>query len=201
MLTRAWTAALRPSASISALPAAAGAVVLASVPTGYSVLRDWSIDVPLLVVSLVSGAALAFAADDPAADLLRSTPPPPWMRFGLRLTVVAATVSGVLAVVLAALALGPGWPDAIVDRVPEALAAASIGTAFGVVLANRGERGAGAMGVTAGFLVPVVIAGLAYRWPARFPGLAPGPTHQWWWAITAAAVAVLGRSLRDPARS
>ena len=201
MLTRALVAGLRPSASISALPAAAGAAALASLPVAYFAVRGWSIDEPLLVLVLVIGAALGLAADDPAADLLRSMPATPIMRLGLRLACLLMVVGPVLAVVLASVAAGPGLPVALVDRVPESLAAASIGVATGVVLANRRERGAGAMGVTAGLFAPLIIAGLAFRWPARFPGLAPGPTHQWWWAVTAAAVAVLARALRDPARS
>ena len=65
---------------------------------------------------------------------------------------------------------------------------------------RRGERGAGPVGVTAGVLTVGLIAALAVRWPTILPALAPGSTHDRWWILALAGIAVAARAGRDPGR-
>lgn len=198
---RAIVAAVAPTARVAHLGAAAMTVAFAAVPALVTVARgDPVVSAPLVVASLVGGAALGWAADDPAAELLGSMPLSSPLRLRLRGLLVATVAAlGVAATVLL-VAVGPGLPGDLTDRVPEAAAAAALALAIGLVAARRGERQAGPIGVTAGLLAPTTVAVLAYRWPAVLPSYLPSPAHVRWWIVAAIAGVIAARAGRDPAR-
>ena len=198
---RTVAAAIAPTARVAHLGAAAATVGLAAIPTLVTVVRgDAVVSTPLAIAGLVGGATLAWAADDPAADLLGSVPLSSPLRAALRVACVAAV--GVLGVALIALvvALGPGLPPDIGDRAPEAAAAAALGLAVGFMATRSGERNAGPVGVTAGVLGTLVVSALAFRWPALLPAFLPSPIHARWWLIAAVGLLVVARAARDPGR-
>lgn len=200
--TRAVLAAVGPTARVAHLGSAALTVGLAALPALVAVLRpDPSMSLPLLSVCLVGGAALGWAAEDPAADVLTALPVPAVTRTILRMMavgLVAATGVGLSILVVAA---GPGLPPEGSARIAEAAAAGAVALAVGLTATRRGERGTGAVGVTAGVLGTALVAALAIRWPSWLPTFGSGPTHARWWIVAAAAAAVAVHVGRDPGRS
>lgn len=200
--TRAVLAAVAPTVRVASLGPAAATVGFASVPAFVAVLgADPSMSTPLLLVCLVGGATLGWAADDPAANVLAALPVPQATRTVLRIlsvAVVSGTGVGLAALVLA---VGPGLPPDRSARIAEAAAAGAVAVAVGLAVARRGERGTGPVGVTAGLFGTALVAALAVRWPTWLPTFGPGPTHSRWWLLTAVAAAAAVRVGRDPARS
>lgn len=193
--------AAAPTARVAHVGPAALTAALALTPVLVTLARGGTnLGTPLVVAGLASGAVLGWATEDPAAEVLASMPVSNPIRAGLRLVVVATVAVLGLAAGALAVALGPGLPMDRWDRVPEALAAATIAIALGFVLVRRGERGAGPTSVTAGFLGTALIGGLALRWPTLFPALIAGPIHDRWWIVAVLAAAVAVRAGRDPAR-
>jgi hypothetical protein len=45
-----------------------------------------------------------------------------------------------------------------------------------------------------------LVAALAVRWPAILPALAAGPTHDRWWILALAGIAVAAHAGRDSGR-
>lgn len=194
-------AAVVPTARGIHLGAAAATVVVGAIPAVVSVARgDAVVTVPLVVAGLVAGATLGWAADDPAADLLGAMPVSSPVRAALRVTCVATIAALGAAFVALVVAVGPGLPDDLGDRGPEAGAAAALAIATGFLAARRGERSAGPVAVTAGALGPVVLAALAFRWPRLLPGFMENPVHDRWWFVVVVGAAVVARSGRDPGR-
>jgi hypothetical protein len=200
--TRAALAAVGPTARVAYLGSTALTVGAAAVPVLVMTLRpDPSMSAPLLVVCLVGGAALGWAADDPAAEVLTSLPVPSAMRTVLRVLsvgLIAGTGVGLSILVVAA---GPGLPPDLSARVAEVAAAGMLALAVGLVASRRGDRGVGPVGVTAGVLGAALVAALAHRWPSWLPTFQPGPTHTRWWLVAALAAAVAIRAGRDPGRA
>lgn len=196
---RAVRAAVVPTARGIHLGAAAAGVAVAAIPAVVSVARgDAVVTVPLVVAGVVAGATLGWAADDPAADLLGAMPVSSPVRAALRFGCVAAVAAVAVAFVGIVVAVGPGLPGDLGDRIPEASAAAALALAVGFLAARRGERTAGPIGVTAGVLGPAVLAGLAIRWSHLFPGFMPNPVHDRWWFVVAVGAAAAARAGRDP---
>ena len=198
---RAVRAAVVPTARVAHLGAAAATAALAAIPAVVTVARgDAVVSVPLVVAALVAGATLSWAVDDPAADLLGAMPVSSPVRAALRVACVAAVAA--LGMVLTALvvAVGPGLPSDLGDRMPEASAAAAVALAVGFLAARRGERTAGPLGVTAGVLGSAVVAGLAFRWPNLFPAFMASPAHDRWWIVVAVAAVAAARAGRVPGR-
>ena len=186
--------------AVAHLPAVAATAAVAMVPVLVSVVRggdDLSVPVSILVLGV--GASLAWAAEDPAADLLASLPVTARARWAVRVAGAAAIAAAIFCLAMVVLAVGPGMPSELVDRVPEATAAASIGLGVAALAVGGGERVVGALGVIGGFFVPLTVVAMAIRWPDRFPALEPGPTHTRWWILTLVGVAVIARAGRDPA--
>ena len=154
---------------------------------------------PLVLAGLVSGAALGWAVDDPAAELLASTPAGTPLRTGIRVCAVALMAAVGFGGLLAAVAIGPGLPPQVGDRWPEAAAAGATALAVGLIAARRGERAAGAAAVTAGVLGPAMVAGLSFKL-RQLPSLLAGPHHDRWWLLALAALVVALHAGRDPAR-
>jgi len=154
---------------------------------------------PLVLAGLVSGAALGWAVDDPAAELLASTPAGTPLRTGIRVGAVALVAAVGFGGLLAAVAIGPGLPPQVGHRWPEAAAAGATALAVGLIAARRGERAAGAAAVTAGALGPAMVAGLSSKL-RQLPSLLAGPHHERWWLLALAALLVALHAGRDPAR-
>jgi hypothetical protein len=200
--TRAALAAVGPTARVAYLGSTALTVGVAAVPVLVVASRpDPSMSAPLLLVCLVGGAALGWATDDPAADVLAPLPVSAATRTILRVLAVGIVAGAGVALAILVIALGPGLPSDRSARLAEAAAAGAVAVAVGLAAARRGERGVGPVGVTAGVLGTTLIAVLAHRWPTWLPTFGPGPTHARWWLVTALASAVAVRAGRDPARS
>jgi hypothetical protein len=199
---RSLLIAARPTARVSHLGSAALTVTLGTVPTAVALLRGESVSVPVIVAALTAGAALGWAAEDPAAELFAPLPIAPPVRTSLRAVTVAVAATGVsLLLALVLVLFGPGLPSDLGARPLEAITAALAALALGLALDRRGDRAAGAAGVAAGLGLPLLVAALAYRWPGVLPSFAVGPVHDRWWVIAAILVLVLVRTGHDPARA
>jgi hypothetical protein len=199
--TQAILSAIRPTARVAYLGPAALTVGAGAVPLVVTTARsDPSTSAPLLVACLLGGAALGWAAEDPAAELLAALPVPSPTRTILRLSAIALIAASVLGILALVVAIGPGLPEDRSARVAEAAASGAIATATGLTAARRGERGIGPVGVTAGVFGTGFIAALAYRWPLWLPTFGPGPIHHRWWIVTLSAIAIAVHVGRDPGR-
>ncbi len=193
-------AAIGPTARVAHLGSAALTVALAAVPVIVTLARSEDVSVPLILAGLCSGAALAWAVDDRAADLMGSLPVSSPVRTTLRVGLVACLAIVGAAVIAIAVAVGPGLPPDFGDRLAETAAAAAVSLGVSLVAARRGERGTGPVGVTAGVLAVGLVAALSVRWPTVLPALAPGSTHARWWVVAAGGFAVAAYAGRDPGR-
>lgn len=190
-----------PTAKVSHLGSTAATVALAALPAVVTVARgggDLGVAVVLLVLG--TGASLAWAVDDPAEDLLAPMPVSAPMRAAVRVLAAASVAGLVLAATLGVLAAGPGLPGDLAERVPEGAAAGAVALAVAFGAAHRGERMVGASGAIAGIVLPMVVAGMAMRWPTWLPTFASGDLHTRWWLIVAVGALVAARFGRDPAR-
>jgi hypothetical protein len=194
-------AAVVPTARVAHLGAAAATVSLAALPAIVTVARGGTdLSVALVVGGLVGGATLAWASDDPAAELLGSLPLSSPLRAAMRVACVAAVGVLGLAVVALVVELGPGLPSDVGDRAAEAGAAAGMALAVGCMATRRGERTVGPIGVVAGVVGPAVVAALSVRWPRLVPAFLESPIHDRWWIIAAVGAVVVARAGRDPGR-
>lgn len=193
-------AAVGPTARVAHLGPSALTVALAAVPVVVTLARGQDVSTPLIVAGLFAGAALAWAVDDPAADLMGSMPVSSPVRTTLRIGLVASlSVIGAMLVAIA-VAVGPGLPPDFGDRLAETAAAAAVSLGIGLAAARRGERATGPVGLTAGVLSVGLVAALSVRWPTTLPALAPGPIHGRWWFLAGLGVAVAAYAGRDPGR-
>lgn len=192
--------AVWPTAKVSHLGSTGATVALAALPVMMTVARGGT-EPGAAVVLLVlgTGASLAWAVDDPGHDSLAAMPVSAPVRATVRVLAAAAVAALVLAATLGVVAAGPGLPSDLADRVPEGVAAGAVGLAVAFGAARRGEKTVGATGVIVGLLVPAVVAGLGFRWPASFPTFGAGELHTRWWLVAAAGLVVVMRSGRDPA--
>ena len=198
---RTLAAAIAPTARVAHLGPAGLTVALAALPAVVTVARgDTVVSAPLVMAGLLGGAALGWAVEDPAADLLASLPVSSPTRTALRLVLVGCVAAMGVALTVLLVAVGPGLPPDLRQRAPEAAAAAAFALAVGLVAFRRGERAAGPVAVTAGVLGTGLVAALAHRWPSVLPTLGASPTHARWWLLAAFGLAVAARAGRDPGR-
>jgi hypothetical protein len=194
-------AAVAPTARVAQLVPAALTMALAAVPSVVVVARgDTVVSTPFIMAGLLAGATLAWAVEDQAAELLGSLPVSSPVRTSLRVGLVAVVSMIGAALIGLVVAIGPGLPADLGDRLAETAAAAAVALGVGLVASRRGERAAGPVGVTAGVLIVGVVAALALRWPAILPALAAGPIHDRWWLLALAGFAVAAHAGRDPGR-
>lgn len=171
-------------------------VAAGAVPTAVAVGRGRDdLAGVLVVLALATGASLGWAVDDPAAEVLGAASLAP-LRRPARVGWAVAVAGALAAVVL--VAAGAGWATWTL-RLPEAAAAAGLALGAGTVAARRGNDAA-LTAVAAGLLGPVVVAALANRWPAVFPGFLPCPRHGRWWWLAVAGLAVAIGAGREPFR-
>src|SRR5688500_13326414 len=83
-------AAVGPTARVAHLGPAAVTAALAAVPVIVTLARGADVSAPLIVAGLFAGAALAWAVDDQAADLMGSLPVSSSVRTSLRVGLVAS---------------------------------------------------------------------------------------------------------------
>lgn len=199
-MSRIAAIALAPTARVAHGPVAAAAVLLAGLPSIVTVVRrghDASAGVIILV--LVAAVSVAFAVDDPAANLLSSKPFAAARRRSLRFVVVGLTVAAISGSILGAVALGPGLPDDLPALIAPACAAGCAATCSALVASSREDRWCGATGMVVGLLTVAASSALAFRWPWIFPTILDGPVHERWWLIAAAGAAGAWWAGRDPA--
>jgi hypothetical protein len=193
-LAAARLASIRPTARVSQPPAVLVTVLVAAIPLTVVIARSGEdLTNATVLLCLTAGASLGWIVDDPAAELLCPLPIDRRFRLGVRLSVAAITaMSVVTAAAVGTLLAGRGLPPGIPDRFPEASTAAAAAVAIGLVATRGDSRAAGAGAVTAGLLLPGVIATLAFRWPQILPTFVTSPVHhRWWWlAVVGAAVAL-----------
>jgi hypothetical protein len=196
---RAIATALPPTASVTPTGLACLMAGLAAVPAAVSAVRDKPVPALALVLfAVVSGAALAWAAEDPAAELLSSMPIGTPIRTATRVVLVTGGIEIVVATAIWLADARVGVHVGQVDHVPEAAAAAAVALAAGVLAARRGDRAAAQTGLVCGLLLTLAIGVLAQRWPHVFPGFTSGATHARWWVVTSAGAAVALLGSRDP---
>jgi hypothetical protein len=195
---RAARAAIRPTLRMASLGSVAATVAFGILPVVVTVGRGGR-DVfgQSVLAAIVAGAALGWAAEDEGGELLASAPVRARERFAIRLVATAAVAAAALALAATVTAIGPGLPQGVVDRLPEALAAAAVAVGIGVVAARRGEKAVGPVAVIAGFLSIVIMAGLAMRWGWLLPTFLPSSTHSRWWIVVAGGALVAARAGRD----
>jgi hypothetical protein len=198
---RAILAAVRPTARTAHLGPAGLTVLFGAVPAVVALARGASsVSTPAIAAALTAGAALGWAAEDPSAEVLAPLPVPPSVRTALRAGSVVAVALGLSLLLAGVVALGPGLPVDLPQRGVEAIVAALAALALGAALSRQGDRAAGASGVTAGVLLPLVVVALAYRWPRVLPSFSAGPVHDRWWLAVAVLAVLLAWAARDPAR-
>lgn len=190
-----------PTWRVTPRAAALATVLLGTPPTVVALARSRPVTFGALsVLALALGAALGWAAEDPAAEVLAPMPVSTPVRTVLRIVGVS-TVTAPVAIgdLLLASAGQRSLPEDWLDLAPLLGASAALALAGGLVAARRGERIVGPIGVATGLGGILVVAALAYRWPDVLPSLAPGPHHDRWWAIAAVAAVVAVHAGRDPA--
>jgi hypothetical protein len=197
----ALLAAVAPTARVAQLGPAAVTIALAAVPSVVVVARgDTVVSTPLIMAGLLAGATLAWAVEDEAAELLGSMPVSSPVRTSLRVGLVSLVSIIGAALIALVVAIGPGLPSDLGDRLPESAAAAATALGVGLVASRRGERAAGPVGLTAGLLTVGLVVALAVRWPTILPALGPGATHDRWWILALAGIAFAVHASRDPGR-
>jgi hypothetical protein len=152
----------------------------------------------LSAASLIAGAGVGFAADDPAAPTLASSPTTLVVRRSLRaLLTSAALVAGWLAALLVAHRYGSVAPDTAA-ALAELCATGAVSAGFACRTRTDAPISGGAISAAASLLAVITISAFAYRWPA-LPALGSGPSHGRWWWLAALGAAAAGWSSRDPA--
>jgi hypothetical protein len=193
-------AAVAPTVRVAKPGLIAVTVALAAVPTLVTLALDGtSYLAPSILAGVVTGAALGWAADDPAAELLGTLPTGSPVRALIRAATALVVGATGLTLLIVLVALGPGLPADVGDRLPEAVAAGTVALAVGMVAARRGERGAGAGAVTAGVIATPFVAAMSVKITA-LPSFTSGPHHDRWWLLALAAAAVAVFAGRDPGR-
>lgn len=191
----------RISLRIAGLGRTVAIVTAGVVPVLITVGRGRSdLSGPLTMLGLVAGAAVGGVADDPAAELMAPCPIAASTRIAARLLVTLATISGGVCTALVVGALGPGVPPGWVDRLPEFAFASTAAVAVGLSVRRRGDPYGAMSGISAGLIVPLTVAALAFRWPAHLPGLSSSPIHDRWWYLAATAFVLSCHAGRDVAR-
>jgi len=175
--------------------------LLGSLPLFVTIIRNGSdLVTPLIVLGVVSGAAIGWIADDPIAEVVAPCPVNTPRRIAFRVALASGTVAIITAGAIAIAAVDGAGTAEWRDRAPEAVAAAAIALAAGLWIGRRGDPAAGASGVAVGTLIPPLVAAVAFRWPATLPSFAAAPAHDRWWAIAIAAGVGACRASCDPAR-
>ena len=73
-----------------------------------------------------------------------------------------------------------------------------VALAVGFTVMRRGDPLGGATGVTAGALLPALVAALAFRWPDTIPSFGSGPSHSRWWVLVLIGAFVARAAVATP---
>jgi hypothetical protein len=195
-----WRSLLWPTLRVSRLGPVCATVLLGSVPLFVTLIRDGAdLATPVIMLGIACGAATGWISDDPIVELAAPCPVNAPRRVAYRIAVagIVASIGGAAVVSVAAIAAS-ATPH-VGDRVPVSAAAAAIALACGLFVRRGGDPLAGASGVAAGVLGPLLVAALAYRWPGEIPSFSGSPIHDRWWLIAGCAALVAAHASRDPA--
>jgi hypothetical protein len=180
-----------PAVAAIALLAATPAIVVAA--SGRQ-----SFTGALSAAALLAGAGVGYAADDPAAPTLASSPTTLAVRRTLRATVIAVTLGGGwLTALLVAARYGHPAPN-LQALAAELCAAASLSAALASRARTDAPVATGFGAAAAALMAMISISSLSYRWPV-LPSLGGGAGHARWWWIAAAGAVTAAWSSRDPA--
>lgn len=197
----ARVAAFRPTARVAQPALVLVTVAIAAIPLLVTVVRSGDdVTIPLVLLCLAAGASLGWAVDDPASDMLGPLPIDGPFRLRLRLAIATGLVGLVVTAAAIVLeAVGPGLPADARARLAETACAAAVAISIGLIAVRTGNRAAGAGAVTAGLLVPAVIAAFAIRLPAALPTFIMNPVHhRWWWLAAAGGALVVRLATTEP---
>lgn len=197
---RRWPVALLATAR--AMPRSPVALaVLSFVPVAVVAVRGGDdFGIALSASAVIAGAGLGYAADDPAAPTLESSPTSLAARRTLRVVLVAAMLGAAWAAA-ALIAQQRGTPPPDISASAAALfATAGISAAFAARARTDAPVTVGANAVVVAVLGVVTISAVATRWPV-LPTLADGSNPARWWWVTASGMVIACWSSRDPAAS
>lgn len=152
----------------------------------------------LVAASLLAGAGVGYAADDPAAATLAASPTTLMMRRAARAILLVMPLAFGWA---AALFLAARYGDSAVDVRAIALELLASAAVSAAIASRASTHAAVTIGFVAGvgaLLTMVTVSALAYRWHA-LPVLGGGAEHTRWWWVAAVGLAIALWSSRDPA--
>lgn len=176
----------------------AAVAVLTAAPAVYAAARGHhDLSFPVAVASIVGGATVAFAVDDPAESTLTPCPVPRSTRRWLRAALITVAVAVSWAVVAVSAHVADYSVTPLRPRIVETAAAAAFAVAFAARAARDGSDSPGLAAITATLLTFAVSSGLALSlgW---LPQLGhPQHTNRWWMVAGAAALGAWWWS-RDP---
>ncbi len=197
-MTQAWLPCAR-GLPLATLAAAAG--LAAAAPLLVLARHGRDLGGALVAATLVCGAVVAFAAEDPAEETLSASPTSLARRRLLRLSALALGVA-VVAIVLVALATSApaGLSSSDLGRRAAELAATSgLAAAAAGVAQRRAVPGAAPGGAVASVLAMLLVSSLAQRFHS-LPTIVDSTHHLRWWFAAAAGWAVTTWTWRDPGR-
>jgi hypothetical protein len=153
----------------------------------------------LTAATLIAGSGAGYAADDPAAPTLASSPTTLATRRTLRGVLTAAVLVAAWAVaIVVAARTGSSSPEVGLFAA-ELCATAMVSAAVACRAPTDAPISAGAAASAIALIAILLIAALSNRWPV-FPALGSAGHHhiRWWW-VAALAVCAAAWWSRDPA--
>lgn len=194
--THALSLVIRSTQALPALGGAVAAVLAIIVQLG----RDQGLTEMYALALVVSTAGIGFALDDPAAEIVASSPTSLGRRRLMRIAIAAVLALVAWTMIAIAVATSPGERFPASDIVMELIGLAALGLATSAAVHRRTGGAGGPTAVLVVLVGPVSMSGLVFRDVRVFPSLVPGQDlrERWIW-VGVVAVAALLRLSRDPA--
>lgn len=179
-----------------------GAIVAVTVPTWYQLARlHDDVQTSAMLAIVAGGALLGFAFDDPAQRTLNACAHGRTARRSMRMLLVAALLAGCWSVVVIAVEARGADLGPVSDRLPEAIAAAALASAFAAVGLRNGVATPGFGAAVIAVLAMTASTGMSL-WSSQLRWLpqVANPDHApRWWITAAFAAAAAVWWARDPA--
>lgn len=184
-MIRAMRAPLGRELGRSPLLGAIGAVTF---PVWYELVRlHDDVQTSAMLAVVAGGALLGFAFDDPAQRTLNACPLGRTERRWTRMLLVATLLAGCWALVVVTVEARGAALGSVSERMPEAIAAASLACAFAAIGLRNGVATPGFGAALLAVLGMTVSTGMS-MWSIRLRWLprVADPTHSTRWLVTAA---------------